>query len=94
MTKARFLANGNNKIQLIALLRNALEERGYGVRIADDDADTLVVRKALGLSVEGRVFVHAEDTDIVCMLVVNMRVQLYNIVTLQYIFHIFIIIKY
>ena len=38
---------GNNKTQLIALLRNALEERGYGVRIADDDADTLVVRETL-----------------------------------------------
>ena len=68
MSKQRFLSNNQNKSQLIVLLSNVLSSQGIHVVVAADDADTLVVREALKLAQSGLVHVHADDTDILCML--------------------------
>ena len=62
----RLLANSNNKIELIKLLCNVFTQNGIEVDVADDDADTMVVAKALNQSLLGKVEVKAEDMDILC----------------------------
>ena len=47
MSKSRFLANSHNKSQLISLLKTVLGSQGVEVVVAEDDADTLVVREAM-----------------------------------------------
>ena len=65
----RLLANSNNKLELIKLLSNIFTEKGIEVHAADDDADTVIVAKALNLSLQGKIEIKAEDTDILCLLV-------------------------
>lgn len=65
----RLLANSKNKIVLIRLLCNVFTQNAIEVDVADDDADTMVLAKALNQSLLGKVEVKAEDTDILCLLV-------------------------
>ena len=67
VSKKRFMSNSYNKGQLITLLTPLLIAKGINVRSANDDADTLVVREVL--AADSNVELHAEDTDILCMLV-------------------------
>ena len=69
MSKERFLSNGHNKSQLISFISNRLSAKGVDVFGADDDADTLIVSKALEMAAQEPVQIVAEDTDILCMLV-------------------------
>ena len=73
MSKSRFLANSHNKSQLISLLKNVLVSQGVDVVVAEDDADTLVVREAMKAALTQAVDVKADDTDILCMLVVHIH---------------------
>ena len=79
MTKARFLANGHNKSQLICLLRESFRTKGYRVATAEDDADTLIVREAIQTALSHTVEVRAEDTDVLCMLVAHCTPALFAI---------------
>ena len=73
MSKSRFLANSHNKSQLISLLKTVLGSQGVEVVVAEDDADTLVVREAMKAALTQAVDVKADDTDILCMLVTHIH---------------------
>ena len=73
MSKSRFLANSHNKSQIISLIKNVLVSQGVEVVVAEDDADTLVVREAMKAALTQAVDVKADDTDILCMLVVHIH---------------------
>ncbi|KAJ8868384.1 hypothetical protein PR048_029900 [Dryococelus australis] len=68
-TQADFLSNYHNKERLITLFSRHFETAGIEVRSSEGDADTLIVKRALGLaSVGNNVTVVAFDTDIAVML--------------------------
>ena len=69
ITKARFLANSHNKAQMILLLSDALGRNWVEVLLAEDDADTLIVKTALRYGLARDVEVRVEDTDVVCLLI-------------------------
>ena len=65
----RFFSNANNKHELIKLLSDVFTSNGIEVHVATDDADTMIVSKALKLSLQSEVEIKAEDTDILCLLI-------------------------
>ncbi|KAJ8881758.1 hypothetical protein PR048_018244 [Dryococelus australis] len=68
-TQADFLSNHHNKKRLITLLSHHFETAGIEVCNSEDDADTLIVKRALELALVGNnVTVIASDSDIVVML--------------------------
>lgn len=68
--QSEFLANSNNKEQLISLLTFHLKERGCNVLQAHGDADTLIVSSAIKEAQKGmEVRVISDDTDILVMLI-------------------------
>lgn len=69
--QANFLGNGQNKTNLIHLLKPALEEKGIRVLQDPGDADALTVAAALQLAENDslNVAVAASDTDILAMLI-------------------------
>ena len=70
ITKARFLANSHNKTQMILLLPDVLGRNGMEVLLADDDADTLIVKTDLSRNGLARdVEVRVEGTDVFCLLI-------------------------
>jgi hypothetical protein len=70
VTKAKFLSNNVNKSKFITYICELLQNVGINTSIARDDADTLVVKKALQLSSSNNksVEIIAEDTDILILL--------------------------
>ena len=69
ISKARLLANSHNKSQLILLLSTVFTSNGIEVLIADDNADTLIVKTAIRHGQIKDVEVRAEDTDVLCLLI-------------------------
>ena len=69
VSRARFLANSHNKTQLISLLSDVFQANGVEVLIAEDDADTLIVKTAIRYGITKDVEVRVEDTDVICLLV-------------------------
>ena len=65
----RFFSNAKNKHELIKLLSDVFTSNGIEVHVATDDADTMIVSKALNLSLQSEVEIKAEDTDILCLLI-------------------------
>ena len=74
--KTAFLANMKNKQNFIKLLGTLLEEAGIPVKHAGEegDADVVIVHKVLQLAQEYKeVFVQAEDTDILILLLYHLQ---------------------
>ena len=70
LTKEIFLTDPENKKQFIAALKNFLQNKGIPCIQAKDDTDILIVKTALGKSVDHSVVnVVAEDTDVLVLLV-------------------------
>ena len=69
--KKKLLSNTNNKSRFIDLLGEVFEENGIVVIKAVDDADTLIVKTAIAISINEPVQVKVEDQDtgVICMLV-------------------------
>lgn len=63
----KFLSNDKNKIRLISLLTKFLQNRGFVVKQAVDDADALIVKTAIEMSNNGRTSV--EDVDLLVLLI-------------------------
>ena len=78
VTKKKLLVNKNNKKELINLLSDVFHEHRITVFRATDDADTMIVSKALNQSLVGDVEVKAEDTDILCLLVHHFNPEYHN----------------
>ena len=73
MTKQKFLSCTKNKEQFITLLCTDLAHvEGIETCVAQDDCDTLIVKKALELGQTMPVDVRAEDTDVLVMLIHHM----------------------
>ena len=69
MPKERFLSNDSNKERLISMLRPKLEEEGYRVKQAHEDADTLIVSTAVDMAKHNEVVaIVGEDTDLLVLL--------------------------
>jgi hypothetical protein len=68
MTKEVFLASGSNRVKLISLVSQQLENVGCHVRMADADADLLIAQTAVELSEGNQVTVIGEDTDLKILL--------------------------
>ena len=65
-----FLANEHNKTRFIALLTKTLQNAGYEVRQAVEDADTDIVSAALQFTArQQNVTVIADDTDVLILLI-------------------------
>ena len=69
ISKKRLLDNLHNKAELINLLSKTFLDNGICFHQARDDADTLIVRTTLDLSVNCPITARAEDTDILVLLV-------------------------
>jgi hypothetical protein len=82
-----FLSNVNNKMALINLLTDYLQQHGISVHQASGDADTLIVSVALhhASSYENlaHVAVIAEDTDILALLLFHRRHNMKDIFSLS-----------
>lgn len=72
VTKEKFLAGPSNKAQFIKLLSSLANSVDIETHTADNDADTLLVRKVLEQQKSEPVDVIAEDTDILVMLIHHM----------------------
>lgn len=69
-----FLANVNNKCKFISILSSCLQENGFQIHQARDDANTLIVKVALGLAEFNTVLtVVAADTDILVLLACDLQ---------------------
>jgi hypothetical protein len=69
-----FLANTVNKCAFIALLSRCLQDNGFQVIQARDDADTAIVRTALlRAEVQPATAVVADDTDVLVLLVHHLK---------------------
>jgi hypothetical protein len=79
ISRARFLANGHNKTQMIQLLSDFFQTSGIEVLLANDDADTLIVATALRYGLTRNVEVRAEDTDVIFLLVHRCTRANYNV---------------
>ena len=69
----QFLANSNNKLQLISLLSKDLSAAGHNIKQATDDADTLIASCALDIASEESVVVVADDIDILILLLYHFK---------------------
>lgn len=71
LTKHKFLSNIYNKFQFVKLLSAYLSRNGVSVKIAEEDADSLIVKSAIGLNqlVDGPVAVVGNDTDLFVLLI-------------------------
>nr|XP_018912069.1 PREDICTED: uncharacterized protein LOC109040547 [Bemisia tabaci] len=70
VSQEKFLANSKNKNRLIRMMKNHLEAEGIQVLQAVEDADTLIVNKAIekALVTENLVFIVGEDIDLFVLL--------------------------
>ena len=62
------MANSHNKTQLISLLSDVFQASGVEVLIAENDADTLIVKTAIIYGITKDVEVRVEDTAHCCYL--------------------------
>ena len=75
--QSAFLSNERNKKQFVDFLIASLEQAGFKVHQAKDDADTLIVKTALELATLNQpVTVVANDTDILVILVYHYNLKL------------------
>ena len=63
----RFFSKANYKHELIKLLSDVFTSNGIEVHVATDDADTMMISKALNLSPQSEVEIKVED--ILCLLI-------------------------
>ncbi|KAJ8043143.1 hypothetical protein HOLleu_10106 [Holothuria leucospilota] len=63
-----FLANKDNKQRFINMIGQKMEERGFDVTHADDDADLMIVKRAVECANDGSTVVVGEDTDLLVLL--------------------------
>lgn len=69
MPKEQFLSNDSNKKRLISILVDKLEQVGYRVMQATEDADTLIVNTAIQMTeMFSTVVIIGEDTDLLVLL--------------------------
>lgn len=69
--KKEFMKNDNNKKQLINLLKPALESCGFLVKIAEEDADALIVSTALQHAIRNSTvdtYIVGQDVDLIVIL--------------------------
>ena len=69
VTQEQFLSNDKNKIRLISILKTFFEKAGCAVYIAEDDADLLIINKAIQKSSNIQVTVVGEDVDLLVLLI-------------------------
>lgn len=68
-TQEKFLANESNKTRFIAMLKKELEQSGFRVEQAVEDANTLIVNTAIQMSSSFEsVFIVGEDIDLLVLL--------------------------
>ena len=78
--QSAFLTNTENKRCFVQLLMSHLQEYGYAVLQAHDDADTLIAKTALDLAAKTEeVMVVADDTDVLVLLVHHFASDMSNI---------------
>ena len=76
VTKEKFMGCSANKEQFISLLCTLLDkESNMRTCVADDDADTLIVKEALQMSLTMSVEVLGEDTDLLILLIHHVNVE-------------------
>ncbi|KAK7601881.1 hypothetical protein V9T40_009322 [Parthenolecanium corni] len=68
MDQETFLSNDKNKEQQINFLRDEFQKISILVKIADEDADVLIVQTAIDLAQETVPIVIEEDTDLLVLL--------------------------
>lgn len=65
----KFSSNDKNRVRLISMLREELENAGFSTRQPQEDADVLIVNTAIEKSgVESPVFILGEDTDLLVIM--------------------------
>ena len=79
--KDLFLSNNGNK-QMLDLLAIRLISAGHNVFQYTDDADTIIVDRAIELAEEFNVYVHASDTDTFTLLINKLKLSTPNTVCL------------
>ena len=83
-TQNRFLSNEHNKVQLIDLISNSLNNNGQHVTNCDGDANTQIVETAINLSASTSTFVVvADDTDIIVMWLYHWREEFEEVTFFQ-----------
>lgn len=76
VTKEKFMGCSANKEQFISLLCTLLDkESNMRTCVVDDDADTLIVKEALQMSLTMSVEVLGEDTDLLILLIHHVNVE-------------------
>ena len=80
--KDLFLSNNGNKQMFIDLLAIRLISAGHNVFQYTDDADKIIVDRAIKLAEEFNVCVHASDTDIFILLINKLKISTPNAVYL------------
>ena len=79
-----FLSNEHNKVKLIKLLIYILSAKDNEAKYSDNDADCLIVSTALKIAESDKtVFVVAEDTDILIMLIHHWRPEMADILMVK-----------
>jgi len=65
VSKENFLSNDNNKMRFIEMLKIKLIHRGFIVKIANNDDDTLIVNTDINVSIyHPKVILVGEDSDL------------------------------
>lgn len=77
--QAGFLTNPVNKQHFVAALMSCLQNVGYSVLQAADDADTVIASTALDMAETKAVTITANDTDILVLLVHHFKPQLKDV---------------
>ena len=83
LKKDLFLKNKDNKQALIKMLGKKLQSSGFRVFHADDDADVLIVKKAIEVSQTANTAVIGDNTDLLVLLLYRAR----NIKSFDIFFH-------
>ena len=83
LKKDLFLKNKENKQAFIKMLGRKLQSSGFPVFHADDDADVLIVKKAIEVSQTINTTVIGDDTDLLVLLLYHTR----NIKSFDIFFH-------
>ncbi|KAJ8018287.1 hypothetical protein HOLleu_43796 [Holothuria leucospilota] len=74
-----FLANKDNKQRFINMIGQRMDDRGFDVTHADDDADLMIVKRAVECANDGSTVVVGEDTDLLVLLCYHASATLHDI---------------
>lgn len=66
--QANFLSNNSNKKRLISMLSVKLQTAGFQTKIAEEDADLLIVETAASLNSVNNISIVGEDVDLIVLL--------------------------